>query len=123
MVAAGLDALPGNINMTLAYLSSDHGQEVQQRAYDDIIKSYPDEDPWEMCLLEEKSEFMRSFVKVSHLCHTGLPGIADQLQEVLRYWSTLNMSFTRQSVQPIEYQGATIPSGTPFFMVSIRRGW
>ncbi|GME26757.1 hypothetical protein GTA08_BOTSDO13842 [Neofusicoccum parvum] len=99
MVAAGLDTLPGNINMTIAYLSSQHGQEIQRRAYEEIIKSYPDEDPWHMCLVEEKSEYMQSFVK-----------------EVLRYWSTLNMSFTRQSIKPITYNGATIPAGTPFFM-------
>jgi phenylacetate 2-hydroxylase len=67
MVAAGLDTLPGNINMTIAYLSSPHGQEIQKRAYDEIIKSYPDEDPWHACLVEESSEFMQSFVKVSNL--------------------------------------------------------
>ena len=64
MVAAGLDTLPGNINMTIAYLSSPHGQEIQAEAYDEIIKSYPDEDPWHACLIEEKSEYMQSFVKV-----------------------------------------------------------
>lgn len=65
MVAAGLDTLPGNINMTIAYLSSPHGQEIQERMYDEIIKSYPDEDPWHACLIEEKSEFVVSFVKVN----------------------------------------------------------
>lgn len=50
--------------MTLAYLSSPHGQEIQERAYAEIINSYTGEDPWEMCLIEEKSEFMQSFVKV-----------------------------------------------------------
>lgn len=64
MVAAGLDTLPGNINMTIAYLSSPHGQQVQECAHEDIIKSYPNEDPWHMCLIEEKSEYMRSFTKV-----------------------------------------------------------
>jgi hypothetical protein len=58
--------LPGNINLTLGYLSSAHGQEVQARLYDEIIKSYPDEDPWHACLVEEKSEFLVSFVKVRH---------------------------------------------------------
>ena len=72
MVAAGLDTLPGNINMTIAYLSSRHGQEVQERAYEEIIKSYPGEDPWHMCLEEEKSEFMVSFVKVSPQKHFTL---------------------------------------------------
>ncbi|KAJ9641275.1 hypothetical protein H2204_002953 [Knufia peltigerae] len=99
MVAAGLDTLPGNINMTIAYLSSEHGQEIQERMYDEIIKSYPDEDPWDACLYEEKSEFVVSFVK-----------------EVLRYWSTLNLSFNRQSTKDITYKGALIPAGTPFLM-------
>ncbi|KAH6985136.1 cytochrome P450 phenylacetate 2-hydroxylase [Ilyonectria destructans] len=99
MVAAGLDTLPGNINMTIAYLSSAHGQELQARLYEEIIKSYPDEDPWHACLLEEKSEYMKAFVK-----------------EVLRFWSTLNLSFNRQSVKDINYKGATIPAGTPFLL-------
>lgn len=64
MVAAGLDTLPGNINMTTAYLSSSRGQEIQDRAYEEIIKSYPDEDPWHACLLQERSTYMQSFVKV-----------------------------------------------------------
>lgn len=99
MVAAGLDTLPGNINMTIAYFSSPHGQEIQEKAYNEIMKAYPDSDPWQGCLTEERSEYMISFVK-----------------EVLRYWSSLNMSFTRQSTKDISYNGATIPAGTPFFM-------
>lgn len=101
MVAAGLDTLPGNINMTIAYLSSPHGQAIQKRIYQEIINSYPDEDPWHAVLIEEKSDFVRSFVK-----------------EVLRYWPTLNLSFNRQSVKDITYKGATIPAGTPFLLVS-----
>ena len=46
MVAAGLDTLPGNINMTMAYLSSPHGQQVQKDAYAEITKAYEGEDPW-----------------------------------------------------------------------------
>ncbi|CAH0021188.1 unnamed protein product [Clonostachys rhizophaga] len=99
MVAAGLDTLPGNINMTIAYLSSEHGQEIQEKLHKELIKAHAGEDPWHACLVEEKSEYMRSFVK-----------------EVLRYWSTLNLSFNRQSTKPITYKGATIPSGTPFLL-------
>lgn len=65
MVAAGLDTLPGNINMTIAYLSSPHGQEIQDHMYEEILKSYPDEDPWDACLTEERCEFVVSFIKVS----------------------------------------------------------
>ncbi|KAL7798959.1 putative cytochrome P450 phenylacetate 2-hydroxylase [Trichoderma afarasin] len=99
MVAAGLDTLPGNINMTIAYLSSPHGQEIQDHMYEEILKAYPNEDPWDACLTEERCEFVVSFIK-----------------EVLRFWSTLNLSFNRQSIRDITYKGATIPAGTPFLM-------
>ncbi|RFU73806.1 phenylacetate 2-hydroxylase [Trichoderma arundinaceum] len=99
MVAAGLDTLPGNINMTTAYLSSPHGHEIQERAYEEIINSYPNQDPWDACVSEEKCEYMTSFVK-----------------EVLRFWSTLNMCFPRTSVKDIIYNGVKIPSGTTFLM-------
>lgn len=65
MVAAGLDTLPGNINMTIAYLSSPHGQEIQDHMYEEILKAYPNEDPWDACLTEERCEFVVSFIKVS----------------------------------------------------------
>ena len=102
MVAAGLDTLPGNINMTIAYLSSTHGQSIQQAAYTAIIAAYSTSgttSPWHACVQSEDCEYMQSFVK-----------------EVLRYWSSLNMSFTRQSIKDISYGSATIPAGTPFFM-------
>ncbi len=37
-------------------------------------------------------------------------------KEVLRYWSTLNLSFSRQSSRPIEYNGAVIPADIPVFL-------
>ena len=60
--------------MTIAYLSSEHGQEIQKIAYEEIAKAHAGEDPWEGCLNEEKSEYMISFVKVWRLlvCHKVL---------------------------------------------------
>ena len=101
MVAAGLDTLPGNINMSIAYLGSPHGQEIQKRAYEEITKVYPNGDAWDMVLQEEAVPYMTAFVK-----------------EALRFWSNVPLSFPRQSVRDIEYQGATIPSGTTFILVS-----
>lgn len=46
MVAAGLDTLPGNINMTIAYLSSPHGQQIQKDAFEAIMSSYEGDSPW-----------------------------------------------------------------------------
>lgn len=42
MVSAGLDTVPGNMVMGIAYLSSPHGQEIQKRAYEEIMKVYPE---------------------------------------------------------------------------------
>lgn len=100
MVAAGLDTLPSNMSMAVAYLSSPHGQELQSIAHAELMKAYPDGDAWEECVRDERCAWMVAFVK-----------------EVLRYWSTVNMSFTRESVKEVVYQGATIPAGTPFFLV------
>ena len=79
MVAAGLDTLPGNINMTMAYLSSQHGQEIQDQAYSEIMKAYDGEDPWDGCLTEEKCEWMVSFVKAG-FTH------ADTRDALLTFW-------------------------------------
>lgn len=102
MVAAGLDTLPGNINMTIAYLSPEHGQEIQKKLHEELIKAHAKEDPWQAYLVEEKSEYMSSFIK-----------------EVLRFWSTINLSFNRESTKPIVYKGVTIPAGAPFLLASL----
>lgn len=102
MVAAWLDTLPSNMSMTVAYLSSPHGQELQDTAYYEIMKDYPHGDAWTACIQDERCAWMVAFVK-----------------EVLRYWSTVNMSFTKESVKEIVHNGATIPAGIPFFLVRL----
>jgi phenylacetate 2-hydroxylase len=37
-------------------------------------------------------------------------------REVLRYWTTLNLSFSRQSNKPIEWNGALLPAEIPVFL-------
>jgi len=100
MVSAGLDTVPGNLIMGIAYLSSPHGQEIQQQAYDEIIKVYPDGDAWEKCLAEEKVPYITAFVK-----------------EVLRFWTVIPICLPRKSIKDIRWEGATIPAGTTFYMV------
>jgi phenylacetate 2-hydroxylase len=101
MVSAGLDTVPGNIIMAIAYLSSEDGQQIQKKAYDEIMKVYPDGDAWEKCLVEEKVPYMSAFVK-----------------EVLRFWTVIPISLPRTSTRDISYEGAVIPSGTIFMMAS-----
>ncbi|KAI5306654.1 hypothetical protein KEM55_008536, partial [Ascosphaera atra] len=99
MVSAGLDTVPGNIIMGIAYLSSEHGQAIQRRAYDEINKVYPHGDAWERCLVEEKVPYVTALVK-----------------EVLRFFSVIPISLPRVSVRDVVWEGAVIPAGTTFFM-------
>jgi phenylacetate 2-hydroxylase len=103
MVSAGLDTVPGNLIMGLAYLSSAHGQEIQQRAYDEIMKVYPDGDAWTKCLLEEKVPYVTALVR-----------------EVLRFFTVIPISLPRMSIKDIKFEDAVIPAGTTFYMVHIQ---
>ncbi len=100
MVSAGIDTVPGNLIMSLAYLSSPHGQEIQERAHEEILKVYPnDGEAWERCLVEEKVPYVSAFVK-----------------ETLRFWTVIPISLPRTSVREIKWHDAVIPAGTTFYM-------
>ena len=100
MVSAGLDTVPGNLIMGIAHLSSAHGQEIQQRAYDEIMKVYPDGDAWTKCLVEEKVPYVTALVR-----------------EVLRFYTVIPICLPRVSIKDIKYENAVIPAGTTFYMV------
>lgn len=100
MVSAGLDTVPGNLIMGIAYLSSAHGQEIQQRAYDEIMRVYPDGDAWMKCLVEEKVLYVTALV-----------------QEVLRFFTVTPISLPRVSIKDIKYENSIFPAGTTFYMV------
>ncbi|KAF4121479.1 phenylacetate 2-hydroxylase [Geosmithia morbida] len=99
MVSAGLDTVPGNLVMGLAYLSTKEGQEVQARALREINDVYPDGDAWERCLEEEKVPYVTAFVK-----------------ETLRYWTVIPICLPRANIRDIPYGDAVIPAGTTFLM-------
>ncbi|KAK6832259.1 Phenylacetate 2-hydroxylase [Aspergillus parasiticus] len=99
MVSAGLDTVPGNLIMGIAYLASEDGQRIQQKAYDEIMKVYPDGDAWEKCLVEEKVPYVSALVK-----------------ETLRFWTVIPICLPRVNIKEIEFNGAKIPAGTTFFM-------
>ena len=99
MVSAGLDTIPSNLIMGLAYLSSPHGQEIQKRARDEIMTAYPDGDAWEKCMHEEKVPYVTALYK-----------------EVLRFWTVIPICLPRVSIKDIHWHGATIPAGSTFYM-------
>ena len=86
--------------MGIAYLSSPHGQKIQERAYSEIMAIYPNGDAWEQCLTEEHVPYVTAFVK-----------------EVLRFWTVIPICLPRVSIKPIRWEDATIPAGTTFYMV------
>jgi phenylacetate 2-hydroxylase len=99
MVSAALETVPANIILGIGYLSSPHGQEIQERAYREIQNVYPDGDAWDRCLDEERVPYVTALYK-----------------EILRYYTVHHMSLPRRSVQDIEYNGVIIPAGTSFYM-------
>ncbi|UNI22168.1 Phenylacetate 2-hydroxylase [Purpureocillium takamizusanense] len=99
MVSAGLDTVPGNVIMGLAYLSTERGQAVQAKALRAIEEVYPNGEAWEKCLVEEKVPYITALVK-----------------ETLRYWTVIPICLPRTSIHDIPYEGTVIPAGTTFFM-------
>ncbi|KAF2199014.1 cytochrome P450 phenylacetate hydroxylase-like protein [Delitschia confertaspora ATCC 74209] len=99
MVSAGLDTVPGNLIMGIAYLASPAGHRIQKKAYEEIMRVYPNNDAWERCLDEEKVPYVTALVK-----------------EILRYWTVIPICLPRKSIKPIEWNGAVIPTGTTFYM-------
>ncbi len=99
MVGGGLDTVSASIILGIGYLSSPHGQEIQERAYAEIQNVYPDGDAWEKCLFEERVPYVTALYK-----------------EILRYYTIFPMSVPRRSVEDIEYNGIIIPAGTSFYM-------
>ena len=100
MVSAGIDTVPGNMIMALGQLASPEGQEIQKRAYEEIMKVYPTEgEAWEKCLHEEKVPYISALTK-----------------EILRFWTVIPICLPRVSIKDIKYQDATIPAGTTFYM-------
>jgi phenylacetate 2-hydroxylase len=102
MVSAGLDTVPANLNMGLAFLSTEQGQAVQAKALRSIEEVYPDGDAWEQCLVEEKVPYITALVK-----------------ETLRYWTVIPICLPRTSIKDIPWGDAVIPAGTTFFMVRL----
>lgn len=99
MVSAGLDTIPGNLIMCLAYLASPHGQEIQERALAEIRAVYPNDEAWDKCLQEEKVPYITALVK-----------------EVLRFWTVIPICLPRTSIKDITWNNAVIPAGTTFYM-------
>lgn len=103
MVSAGLDAIPSTVVSCVGHLSQPaYGLEIQKRAFQEIIETYPKGDAWSRCVNDNY-----------------IPYILMLIKETLRYSSSQPLSLPRQTVKDINYKKTIIPSGTILFMNSL----
>lgn len=94
-MSGGFETVYSTAIITLGLLSRSEGQEIQKRAYEELMSIYDTpEEAFNHCLLEEKSSYVMGLVK-----------------ESLRYFPPLKLLPARQTYKEFVYQGAVIPKG------------
>lgn len=93
LVSGGFETLSTTGLAGLGYLSSPQGQEIQARAFKDIMKVYSSpEQAWSDCLQEER-----------------VPYIVALVREMLRYYAAIQLLPPRQTCKEFEWNGVKIP--------------
>lgn len=94
-MSGGFETVYSTAIITLGVLSRAEGQDIQQRAYEEIVSTYETpEQAFDQCLVEEKCPYVMGLVK-----------------ESLRYFPPLKLLPARQTYKDFVYQGAVIPKG------------
>lgn len=96
LVSGGFETIPGTLTSCIGSLSTPEGQIWQDRAYEDIKRSYPDiHDAWENSFQDEKVPYLNAIIK-----------------EAARYYTVSSMSLPRKTVTEVNWNGAIIPPKT-----------
>ncbi|KAL5341626.1 cytochrome P450 [Aspergillus crustosus] len=94
LMSGGFETIFSTAIIMVGMLSSPDGQEIQRKAYDDIMRVYSTpEEAFDLCLTEEKCPYVLGLVK-----------------EALRFYPPLKLLPARQVYKDFEYHGATIPT-------------
>lgn len=94
-MSGGFETIYSTAIITIGMLSTEAGQDIQQRAYNDIMSVYDTaEQAFDQCLDDEKSPYVMGLVK-----------------EALRFYPPLKLLPARQVYKDFTYNGATIPKG------------
>lgn len=94
-MSGGFETVYSTAIITLGVLSTFEGQEIQRKAYAELMDVYGTmEEAFDQCVVEEKCPYVMSLVK-----------------ESLRYFPPLKLLPARQTYKEFEYQGAVIPKG------------
>ncbi len=96
LVSGGFETIPGTLTSCIGSLATTEGQALQERAYEDIKRYYPDTSSlWQQSFQEEKVPFVNAIIK-----------------EAARYYTVSAMSLPRKTVTDIDWEGARIPAKT-----------
>ncbi|KAL5342332.1 cytochrome P450 [Aspergillus crustosus] len=99
-VSGGFETLATSGLACLGILSTKEGQEMQEKAYDDIITHHGSvKNAWSECLLTEKSPYVVALVR-----------------EGLRFYAPLPLLNPRQTAKPFTWRGIPIPPGLSVHM-------
>ncbi|KAL4964520.1 cytochrome P450 [Aspergillus stella-maris] len=99
-VSGGFETLATSGLACLTYLSTEHGQMIQEKVYADILAHHGSvENAWDECLLAEKSPYVVALVR-----------------EGLRYYAPLPLLNPRQTTKPFVWRDTTIPAGISIHM-------
>ncbi|KAH8650482.1 cytochrome P450 [Ilyonectria robusta] len=95
LMSGGFETVYSTLIITIGILSTEAGQLIQEKAYQDIMNAYDSPQmAFEQCLLEEKSTYVVALVK-----------------EALRFYPPLKILPARQVYKAFSYEGANIPKG------------
>ena len=96
LVSGGFETIPGTLTSCIGSLATNQGQLFQARAFEDIMRYYPDPaSVWATSFHEEKVPYVNAIIK-----------------EAARYYTVSAMSLPRKTVSDISWNGATIPAKT-----------
>lgn len=95
-VSGGFETILGTLTACIGSLSTPEGQVWQERAYEDIMRHYPDiRKAWMSSHQEEKIPYINAVIK-----------------EAGRYYTVSAMSLPRKTATEINWNGARIPAKT-----------
>ncbi|ETS85365.1 hypothetical protein PFICI_03390 [Pestalotiopsis fici W106-1] len=100
LMSGGFETVFSTAIIATGVLSTPQGQEIQQRAFDDILSVYDSpEQAFELCVTEEKSPYVTALVK-----------------ETLRCYPPHKILPARQVYRDFEYNGVTVPKGVLIYV-------
>ncbi|OAP64588.1 hypothetical protein AYL99_00560 [Fonsecaea erecta] len=96
LVSGGFETIPGTLTSCIGSLSTKEGQIFQDRAYEDIMRYYPDPAAvWSNSFQDERVPYVNAIIK-----------------EAARYYTVSAMSLPRKTVTEVDWNGAKIPAKT-----------